>query len=224
MRIHVLTLDSLQVGSIYAQEALFDWSRKIPEAEVLAAQKFTNPKRKDEFLKGRLILHYLDRNLPPVLQSAQGMPCWPEGRVGSISHKEGLVVATVQDASHLQSIGIDIEESSLVSLQIAGAICRQEELEFLELIPENEKKREALTIIFSGKESLFKCCYQICQIWFGFKDAVVTLIDHPQNRFQIKLQRELSPDFTIGKTFNGTFQWLNFGNRKFILTCVTYAR
>src|ERR1700722_6775796 len=72
------------------------------------------PRRRAEFATGRRLarealarLGCLAASLPP---DSAGMPQWPTGFVGTISHSGQLCVAVVGRAHNLLGIGIDLEE------------------------------------------------------------------------------------------------------------------
>lgn len=160
-------------------------------------------KRQIEFLAGRLCakrcLEDLDLSPPPSIGiNEDRSPIWPKMVIGSISHTDGLATAIVGPASQLESLGIDREKLILSATPpLIQHICiDQEELESLarklRLSPE-----QALTLIFSGKESFYKALHPILKQFFGFHAARVTATNNLD--VQIELVTELSNRFTMGR-------------------------
>ena len=89
------------------------------------------PRRRAEFATGRRLarealarLGCLAASLPP---DSAGMPQWPTGFVGTISHSGQLCVAVVGRAHNLLGIGIDVEEIGPMQPGLASMICRPDE-------------------------------------------------------------------------------------------------
>lgn len=114
-------------------------------------------KRQREFLSGRLILHTL---LAPfnyqnfiIQRATNGEPTFPATIKGSLSHSPNYISAIVTNAPQVISIGHDIEE--WIPLERAQKLSSS-------ILNVNEKPNftmpleNALTIIFSAKESLIK--------------------------------------------------------------------
>ncbi len=191
------------------------FARFLSPSEIELAQKFKHPLRKLEFLAARALLHKLETKLPPILCTESGSPLWPSEYKGSISHKNGWVLVSL--AKNFSSLGVDLEEPEKFPLSVSNLIASAEELK---LSHHFENQQEFLALIFSAKESFFKCCYPHCEIWFGFHDAKVLSIDFTKGTFEIQLLRDLSKELLAGKIFSGFFKQDVWKERKFIITAI----
>lgn len=137
------------------------------------------------------------------------MPVFPEGFVGSISHTNNLAVAAVTNCETIESIGVDLEY--LITEESYDVIKRQvlTEAELL-LMPQFPiPKKEALTVIFSAKESLYKLLYPMVERFFDFSAAKVIIIETGKgrwSRFTIQLIDSLNECLSQGLTFQGYYQ------------------
>ena len=92
----------------------------------------------------------------------------------------------------IKGVGIDMESlSRSVDFNIRRHVCVDSELEWLESLPTKQANR-ALRIIFSAKESIFKCIYPGTKTYLSFKDAAVS-VNETEKKFS----------FIIFKSFHG---------------------
>jgi 4'-phosphopantetheinyl transferase EntD len=131
-------------------------------------------KRRTEFVLGRLAarraFEALGVNPRPVLKAENRQPLWPDGLVGSITHKADTAAAVVARTELTCGVGVDLESlRQPVSLKIATKVCTEAEQAWLAEAPEEREKR--LKMIFSAKEAGFKAFYPIERIYLGYKDA-----------------------------------------------------
>ena len=95
----------------------------------------------------------------------------------------------------IKGVGIDLESfSRSVDFKIRSHVCVDSELEWLDSLP-NEQANRALRIIFSAKESIFKCIYPSTKTYLSFKDAEVSVNETEKNF-----------TFNIFKSFPGIIQ------------------
>ena len=187
-------------------EELVSFQNCLPKALDKAIDK-----RKIDFITGRLCvaqaLSALDpkRVWPPVTMGLDRLPLWPEGIVGSITHTEGFTSACVALATDFDSVGIDAEKIMPLAQaeKIRKAISFESEIKLMQ--SDGFELAAALSLIFSAKESLFKCLYPLVQINFGFLDAELSSLDTGKEIFSIQLLRELSGKFGKGTTISGNF-------------------
>ena len=161
------------------------------ETEFLATLSSSN--RRAEFSLGRYCAHRAlsDFKLEsePILRNTDTRePCWPESVRGSITHSDGFAAAAVGLDKDISGVGIDMENlSRSVNFNISRHVCVETERKYLEsLSPEQASHK--LRIIFSAKESIFKCLFPISQTYLYFKDATVT-IDEKNSGFSFILSR-----------------------------------
>ena len=171
----------------------------LPEEQAIA-ESFGSQKRRAEFTLGRICAHgALSRfglESEPILRNPETRePCWPDSIFGSITHSAGFAAVAVGLKNEIQGVGIDLESlSRSFNFNIKRQVCVDSELEWLESLPAEQANR-ALRIIFSAKESIFKCLYPGTKTYLSFKDAAVT-INEPEKNFS----------FIIFKSFPGIIQ------------------
>lgn len=141
---------------------------------------FQGTKRQREFSAGRVCANVaLDQvgSQGPVGQAKDRSPIWPDNVNGSITHNDRYACAAVTNDQRIRSLGIDIE--SVVTpktLQLLRQeIVTDQEWELAQTL--DHAPEIAFTIIFSAKESFYKCWYPVTHEYFGFKQAVVQSID-----------------------------------------------
>lgn len=116
-----------------------------------------------EFASGRAHAAALLRELgSPSLHVGVGScrePVWPHGFVGSITHGGGLVGVAAAHCCEVLSVGIDIEPimSSEHADEVARVCATEDELQLF--VGDGWSFREAVTLLFSLKEALFKCLF-----------------------------------------------------------------
>ncbi|HEY8091015.1 MAG TPA: 4'-phosphopantetheinyl transferase superfamily protein [Polyangiaceae bacterium] len=132
-----------------------------------------------------------------------GAPAWPAGAVGSITHAEGFASAAVASACDVAGVGIDCEPilASSEVAEVRALLVEPGELEQAVLAGRGEE--EALTLIFSAKESLYKCLYPRVGRFFDQLDARVTV--EPPSSFVACLKVDLAPGLEAGTRLRGRF-------------------
>ena len=193
--------------------------RILPEEQVIA-ESFGSQKRRAEFMKGRVYAHEalskFGLESEPILRNPKTRePCWPNSVWGSITHSSGFVAVAVGLKKEINGVGIDLESlSKSLNFEIRRHVCVDSEIKWLESLPPKQANR-ALCIIFSAKESIFKCLYPITRTYLTFKDAAVT-IDETEKIFS----------FTVFKSSPGIIKsgFLHYGKYseidKMLLTSV----
>ena len=173
--------------------------RLLPEEQAIA-ESFGSQKRRAEFTMGRIYAHgALSRfglESKPILRNPETRePCWPDSVWGSITHSTGFAAVAVGLKKEIKGVGIDLESfSRSVDFKIRRHVCVDSELEWLESLPTKQANR-ALRIIFSAKESIFKCIYPGTKTYLSFKDAAVSVNETEKNF-----------SFIIFKSFPGIIQ------------------
>jgi enterobactin synthetase component D len=144
--------------------------------------------------------------LPTLLSRADRSPIWPSGVVGSLTHTEGFVSAAVARESEVRGLGIDSEciMSEAVAEQVRAEICVPAETLAMGRMDAASALRY-LTLVFSAKESLYKCLYPSVGKFFSYHDAVVKHVDRDKGKYEGVLAAELSSEFRIGTRFQGIF-------------------
>lgn len=129
------------------------------------------PHRQREFAMGRMCarraLDSLVAGVASLLPDADGIPQWPEGVVGSISHCRGVAMATVANSADCRLLGLDLEKINRLS---AGAINK-----VLHPIEESFVCGDQLkaSILFSLKEAFYKAQFPKWRAEGNFRDLAL---------------------------------------------------
>jgi len=193
---------------------------RLLQEEQVIAESFSSQKRRAEFTLGRVCAHgALSRfslESEPILRNPKTRePCWPDSILGSITHSAGFAAAAVGLKKEIKGVGIDMESlSKSVDFNIRRHICVDSEVEWLESLP-NKRAKRALSIIFSAKESIFKCLYPNTRTYLTFKDAAVT-VNETENSFSFSIFKSCPGIIQQGFPYHGRYSEMN----KILLTSV----
>ncbi|MBF0279615.1 MAG: 4'-phosphopantetheinyl transferase superfamily protein [SAR324 cluster bacterium] len=165
--------------------------------------------RRAEFLLGRACAHQalsaFRLSHLPILRNQNRAPIWPESIVGSISHTENWAVAAVGKQTDVKAIGIDIENlKRIVNFGIQRHVCVAEENEWLSQFG-SDQFDTFLKIVFSAKESIFKCLNPLTGVYLDFLDARVALKEDSKE-FEFTLLKDCGSDFPVGFQYKGSYQ------------------
>ena len=161
-----------------------------------------------EALEGRPV-----RTVPP--RTAGGAPMWPAGVTGSITHTDDFVWAAVARISQVEALGIDTERimSADRAARVSGAIAWPSELAHARAI--GCDRLEALTLVFSAKEAIFKCLYGKVGRVFDYRDVRIVAAEANSRTFTARIVRTLSDDFPAQTILQGHFEidrhWMHTG-------------
>jgi len=163
-------------------------------------------KRRVEYMAGRYCATEAVRSILPGFDSdiatgSGGAPCWPAGLVGSITHTHEFASAAVASASRARGIGIDTEcvltPSALRAVRRIGTRADDPAPSSLGLADEIY-----YALLFSSKESVFKCLHPLVRRMFDFQDVRIAFA-RELGTFQVTLLADLSCDLPIGFTIDG---------------------
>jgi len=180
------------------------------------------PRRRREFAMGRACarraLARLGIENRPLLPGHDRAPVWPRGIVGSISHCEGFCAAAVARRDRTSSIGLDVELRVPLDVGLVQTICTRAERVAL---PRTAALPEAdwAAIVFSAKESFFKCLYPFRPRFLGFHDVEIVL-EPERGAFRARLGRDMGLPTALVDAMRGRFA-LDEGC---IFTAVTLAQ
>lgn len=165
-------------------------------------------KRNREFAVGRHCAHAALNQLgitADVPADVDRKPIWPNGIAGSISHSHNFAWAAVAKQDSVKSIGIDTEivVDDRTIRQVAKEITVDAEQRLMSKIHGDVKT--AFTVVFSAKESIYKCLYPLNAQFFGFHDVLlveatdqtVTFAQQPSNPNYAIAPHELIVRFAI---------------------------
>lgn len=148
----------------------------VTEAERRLTDRMV-PARAEEFLAGRHLVRRILRERWPdrapgfsLLPDPERRPVWPPGLVGSITHSGGRVAAALAEAAAVRGIGIDIQEiPDEDTARDVGRVVAPRELADGLGLPD----AEAVGLVLSLKESLFKCLNPTFRQFIDFPDVEV---------------------------------------------------
>ena len=164
------------------------------------------PKRQAEYVAGRYCARAAlrasgctDGRIPPP--GDDRAPVWPPGFVGSITHTAGYAAAAAAPASVARGIGLDSE--ALIRPDTAERVAHMvltpgSVEEHLDRFWPDWTPAERLTLLFSAKESVFKCLFPLTRVFFGFHDAEMADCDAARRTLSFALRRALSAEFPAG--------------------------
>lgn len=169
-------------------------------------------KRRREFIAGRACARDAIRIIAPELaEQAVSIgnnrePLWPRGLVGALTHSHGFVAAAVGRAADYRGLGLDSERiiEAELAASVAEMVATPEELAAIERAT-RLPTAVALTLLFSAKESIFKCLYPLVGRYFDFLDAELQAADVPSSTFAATLRVDLSPELRRGLPLPGRF-------------------
>jgi 4'-phosphopantetheinyl transferase EntD len=145
----------------------------LADAELAMTGRMS-PRRIQEFSAGRAharaALQELGLRSPVLPVGADRGPLWPPGFVGSISHAGEIAMAAAAPCTVVRAIGVDLEPSLPLDDELLGRVCRPEELVRLRAAP---RLLHQAKLIFSAKESVYKCVAPLMGIFLDFADLEI---------------------------------------------------
>jgi enterobactin synthetase component D len=165
-------------------------------------------KRKAEYLAGRYLCRILlgERGLPTlVANGSHRQPLWPAGWIGSVTHTYDTAVCCLASQAAVNILGIDVErwlDADAAASIAPGIVNRDEEARFVGPWP----YREALTLAFSAKESLFKAVFPQVGAYFDFDCAEWIGADHAAGTFSLRIAKTLTAAIPAGRLYRGYFE------------------
>ncbi len=189
-----------------------------PYPEEEAFIKKASPARKQEFTAGRLCarkaLNRFGMKNFPVLVGENREPLWPPGIIGSISHCKGFCGVVMARRGPIISIGLDVEPLEPLTADVLGLVCTPNEKEWI-LSGTGSHSQLWSKLIFSAKESAFKCYFPLSQTFLDFQDVEVR-VNPGNNSFTVSLR--VPPPSTLPgvRVLNGRFA----SNRGYVFTGV----
>lgn len=108
----------------------------------------------------------------PVLRGHRGMPLWPEGIVGSMTHCEGYRAAALARASEVRALGIDAEPDEPLPSDVWEVISLPSERRRISPGADGAALHWD-RLLFSAKESVFKTWFPLTGIELDFDEAEI---------------------------------------------------
>jgi len=132
------------------------------------------------------------------------VPVWPPGVVGSLTHCEDLCAVAVARDTQLLGIGFDAEPRRTLKPHILERISSEAERQHLAALPPAPGKSDWGLLLFSAKESFYKCYFPLARHFLGFRHAVVDFFPETR-RFRARLHCPDAPSAAGVRTLNGHF-------------------
>ena len=151
-------------------------------------------KRRAEFAAARVMARRAMVRLgvtpEPVLRADDRSPRWPEGIVGTITHTDGYCAVALASSSRVRSLGIDAEVDGPLKPEIIERVCTESERLWLASHAPEERGHLA-KLIFSAKESFYKCQHPLTKTFLGFQDVSLE-IDIGNTEFRVTFLDKLT--------------------------------
>lgn len=163
-----------------------------PEEEQLIAASVD--RRRHEFAAVRACARRAMATLglppAPVLRGVRGMPLWPAGTVGSMTHCDGYRAAVLARDTEVRGMGIDAEPNAPLPPGVWEVISLPSERARISV----DVKDPAVhwgRLLFSAKESVFKTWYPLTLIELDFSEADITFHGDPDTATEGTFTAEL---------------------------------
>jgi 4'-phosphopantetheinyl transferase EntD len=154
---------------------------RVRDDESLAVER-AGALRRNEFLAGRtctrVALERLGIRDFAVLVGPHREPTWPRGIVGAITHVANRVLVVVAPRSRVCALGIDLDYDEPLAQTLWRHVCTERERETLTRLPCGRGARAA-KVLFSAKESLYKCQFSLSRAWVGFTGMEISFAHDP---------------------------------------------
>lgn len=99
----------------------------------------------------------------PILSASDGVPIWPSGLCGSLSHSHRHIAALLARSSHYESVGVDIDDGRPLGTAALAEVATTDELAVIDRAGLATHGVAAEGIAFSAKEAVFKCQFPLTQ-------------------------------------------------------------
>jgi 4'-phosphopantetheinyl transferase EntD len=171
------------------------WSGTLlPEEEACLSPRAV-PKRRREFTAGRVCARAALERLGirdfPLLAGPDRSPVWPPGIAGSLSHCGDYCGVAIVRRGPIAGVGLDVERARPLQGRVVEIICTDAERERLEALPDLPADLWAM-IVFSAKESAYKCYHPLMKTYLDFHDVEIDLLPEA-GTFTARVLRARSP-------------------------------
>lgn len=180
---------------IFFRDNMTEKDRGLLEDLYRTELKSWGSKRKADFLSGRHVAHYaLKNNKTKITRGESGRPIFPNNLMGSIAHNEFYACAYINSIKSIRAVGIDVETlfTEETYAKVKHLIFTKNELELIS---------DSLllgTIIFSAKESLYKCLHPSYNRFIDFLEAETVCVSFQEKEFYLQIdERKIKGYFQI---------------------------
>jgi enterobactin synthetase component D len=167
------------------------------------------PTRQLEFIAGRISARTALRQAglaePPTVGMADDRaPIWPAGFVGSITHAAGSAWAVAAPMTLLRAVGVDLEGELTAQAMRDLAPQVMASGEALPVAPHWPATR-LFSLVFSAKESAYKCLAGFGAAELGFRDLRLAAVDFASGSLRLQLLHGFAPQLPAGFELAGGF-------------------
>ncbi len=148
-----------------------------PEEEVVISRAVRSRRREFATVRHCARRALRELGIPPaaLLPGERGMPRWPSGVVGSMTHCAGYRAAAVARSRDLLTVGIDAEPHAVLPRGVLGYVALDEERAMLADLATVDGGICWDRLLFCIKETVYKAWFPLARTWLGFADAAVTI-------------------------------------------------
>lgn len=111
----------------------------------------------------------------PVVRGGRGMPVWPTGVVGTLTHTDGLRAAALASTETVRSLGLDVEPHGPLPDGVLEAVSLPEEAAWVRAVRDEVPAVHWDRVLFTAKEATYKAWFPLTRRWLGFADARITV-------------------------------------------------
>lgn len=183
----------------------------LPDEQIHTQGMIDN--RRIEFTHGRYCARQAMRKLgvppAPIHKLHDRSPAWPAGITGSIAHTGEHAAAAVARTREFVSLGLDLEHAGPLEAETAELIVR----------PNEAADGAHAKLLFSIKESIYKCIHPVVQTYVDFQEMEVDLsgppgtfraIPHTHN-FDAATIAGLQGRYRVGERLVASACWIRAG-------------
>lgn len=165
------------IQSVHGESSLRNFEALNPLEKTLVSNSVDV--RRAEFGDARWCAHTALTDLGydwdvPILKGERGMPLWPDGVVGSMTHTDGFRAAVVAPTRSVRSIGLDAEPAEPLPENVLESIARPAEIDQLADL-RAAGVHCADRLLFCAKESTYKSWFPMTQRFLDFDGAEVDI-------------------------------------------------
>jgi len=192
------------------------------EQKMLGSYKSND--RQFEYERARLLIRNSLKYSGPLGKCLNGAPNWPQGLVGSLSHKDLIVALSIAKESQYLGIGLDLENISRVGWYLKDKIINDNEEILIKknACDMNIDSATLLATVFSFKEAIFKCIFPIGETMFYFLNAEIISFSK-NNSISAKLLCSPSKPTPEGFIITGNYAFLSHNNKEYVITSATLS-
>jgi 4'-phosphopantetheinyl transferase EntD len=145
-------------------------------------------KRRGEFVAGRVLARraFGELGIASIELAADddGVPAWPAGFVGCITHACGRAAVTIASRAAAEGLGIDMEAVARFHRGLEGHLLSPSEIERHLRGASDAERQGRSAVLFCAKEAWFKCQFPLTRRRLGFLDVELE-VDWASGRFEV---------------------------------------